>query len=204
MLQVLRVCTPDSLQPAVDTELVSLLALPADGATDSATSSSRNASLTSAPVGLVVAACPTNWSLAEAAAAPEVAFGRVAAVPPAALAAAAAALSPAHRRRGLQSQSQLRPGLIIQPVANFEAMPAGSLMELDALLSLDVAFGWVDVLMPLRHKLSASHNVAPVVPLDGTALMLVARQDVLAAMGEQVRRCGGGALSATDGRQALA
>eukprot|EP00198_Chlamydomonas_reinhardtii_P000610 XP_001689945.1 predicted protein [Chlamydomonas reinhardtii] len=39
--------------------------------------------------------------------------------------------------------------------------------------------------MPLRHKLSASHNVAPVVPLDGTALMLVARQDVLAAMGEQ-------------------
>ncbi|KXZ42640.1 hypothetical protein GPECTOR_128g543 [Gonium pectorale] len=65
-----------------------------------------------------------------------------------------------------------------------QLMPSGALLDLSGLTVLDVSFRWADVLLPLRHKLSGPATAA--VPLDGSALLLVYRRDVLAAMGEQV------------------
>ncbi|KAG2493636.1 hypothetical protein HYH03_008153 [Edaphochlamys debaryana] len=65
----------------------------------------------------------------------------------------------------------------------------GGLVDLQGLTSLDDSLAWDDALASLRNKVANPNSGVPaVLPLDGSALLLVYRRDVLEAMGTPVPR----------------
>ncbi len=81
------------------------------------------------------------------------------------------------------------PGVLLAPAYIMEqAGWAGQLLNLMPLMQLDRRLDHTDILLPLRHHVSLDpYAGSTALPLDGSMLVMVYRQDVLEATNQQVR-----------------